>query len=115
MRKPRLKRRLAEALRSESHAVDESRQAARRATRLQLALEAIPHSVVVRDEGGDVVLRSRPQVGAADSIMTLELVDAAVEALVQGCDGTEPRTRTLELRGPPARELVLRAVPLCLP
>ena len=112
MHKRRLKRRLAEALRSESRAVDESREAGRSAIRLRLALEAVPYTVVVHDEAGDVALHGRLTRGAASPTLSTKLVDAAIEELVEGCDGTEPRTRTLELRGPPARVLVLTAVPL---
>jgi len=114
MRKTRLKRRLADALKGESRAVEECREAERRTARLRLALEAIPHALVVSDEDGEVILRSRPPTVPADSLLSSKLVESAVQEMVKDCGATEPVLRTMAVRGPPARELALRAVPLCL-
>lgn len=114
MRKRRLKRRLAEALAAEDRAVEESYRVARRAARLRLALEAVPYPLVVRDEEGVVVLRSQPQPDGGGASPGSNLVDAAVDELVKACTGSKAVTRSMELRGPPPLQLVLRAVPLLL-
>ena len=85
---------------------------AREAMRLHLALEALPHSLVVWDEHGGVVLRNRPDPDPALPSAGEALVDAAVDDLVQAGVASEPVTRTLEMGGPPPRQLVLRALPL---
>lgn len=112
MSKRRLKRRLADALHQEGRAAEEASRADVRAMRLSLALEAIPHGVVVHDEEGRVVLRSRPPDGSPHALLGATLVDEAIEELSKEC-GADPVVRNLELYGPPMRELLLRAVPLC--
>jgi len=110
--KRRLKRLLADALRAEERADEASRESAQRTTRLRLALEAVPHALVVRDEVGDVVLRNRPPAAPADALLSSKLVAAAVDDLGRQCIGAEPVLKTMAVRGPPPRELLLRAVPL---
>jgi two-component system sensor histidine kinase SenX3 len=66
----------------------------------------------VWDEAGAVVLRNRPDPDLALPHSGQALIDAAVDDLVQTGVAPEPVTRTLDLRGPPPRQLVLRALPL---
>jgi two-component system sensor histidine kinase SenX3 len=112
MRKRRLRRRLAEAVRNEGRALERARQLSREATRLRLALEALPHSVIVWDEDRRVVLRNCPEPEGAGPRPGEALLDAAIEELGTATARSEPVTRTVELRGPPARQLMLRAMPL---
>ena len=112
MRKRRLKRRLAHAVRDERLAQEDARRVAQEAMRLRLALEALPHSLVVWDEQGNVVLRNRRELDPALPRSGQALIDAAVNDLVQAGVAVEPVERTLELRGPHPRQLVLRAVPM---
>lgn len=112
MRKRRLKRRLMDAVRSESRATQEACRVAHEADRLRLALEAVPQALVVWDETGEVILRSRPVTEDMARSGGL-LVDAAVDELVHDGASALPVTRTLDLHGPPPRQLVLRALPLC--
>ena len=112
MRKRRLKRRLAHAVRGQDLAREEARRGAYEALRLRLALHALPQSLVVWDEEGRVVLRNRPDLDHALPRTSEALVDAAMDDLVQAGASSEPVTRTLELRGPPPRQLMLRALPL---
>ena len=112
MRKRRLRRRLAEAVRNEGRAQEGTRRLSREATRLRLALEALPHSVIVWDEDRRVVLRNCPEPEGAGPRPGGALLDAAIEELGAAAAGSEPVTRTVELRGPRPRQLMLRARPL---
>lgn len=112
MQKRRLKRRLAQAVLGESLAQEQARRVARDAMRLHVALQAIPQALVVWDEEGEVVLSNRPEPGPALPGSGDSLINAAVEDLLHAGVASEPVTRTLELRGPPPRQLVLRALPL---
>ena len=112
MRKRRLKRRLVQAVREERVAREDARRLGQEAVRLRLALEAVPQSLVVWDEQGGVVLRSLPEPDPGPPRSGDALIDAAVDELLQAGVASEPVTRTLELPGPPARQLVLRTLPL---
>lgn len=112
MRKRSLRRRLAEAVRNERRAVSSARRAAHEVLRLRLALESLPQTVVVWDEDGAVVLRSAPEADPTTAGAGAPLVAAAIEELVKPGEVPEHRTRTLELHGPPPRQLLLSAHPL---
>ena len=84
MRKRRLKRRLAQAVRAERLAQEQARREAQDAMRLRLALQAIPHSVVVWDEEGGVMLRNGPEPDPARTRSGDALIDAAVYELCRG-------------------------------
>ena len=112
MNKRRLKRRLADAKRCERRAMDEVRRLAREFVRLRLALGAIPQPLVVRDEERQLVLRNDSRPDGTDNGAGSPLIDAAIDELVEAIAGSGPVTRSLELRGPPPRQLVLTATPL---
>lgn len=112
MHKRRLKRRLVQAVREERVAREDARRLGQEAVRLRLALEAVPQSLVVWDEQGGVVLRSLPEPDPGLPRSGDALIDAAVDELLQAGAASEPVSRTLELPGPPARQLVLRTLPL---
>jgi two-component system, OmpR family, sensor histidine kinase SenX3 len=112
MRKRRLKRRLVHAVRDERVAREDARRVGQEAVRLRLALEAVPQSLVVWDEHGGMVLRNPPEPDPALPRSGAALIDAAVDELLQTGVASEPVTRTLEIPGPPARQLVLRTLPL---
>lgn len=92
--------------------MDQSEHLAREATRLRLALEALPHPLVVWDERGDVVLRNRSEADPVIPLAAAPQVDAAVAELGRVPADRAPVTRTLDLPGPPPRQLVLRGIPL---
>jgi two-component system, OmpR family, sensor histidine kinase SenX3 len=92
--------------------MEQSHLLAREAMRLRLALEALPHPLVVWDERGDVVLRNRSESDPVIPPAAGPLVDASMEELGRTGADHEPVTRTLDLRGPPPRQLVLRGIPL---
>ena len=91
---------------------EQARRRAGDATRLRVALQAIPQALAVWDEDGEVVLRNRAEPDTALGRSGNALINAAVDDLVRDGLGSEPMTRTLDLRGPPPRQLVLRALPL---
>ncbi|MDQ6947080.1 MAG: ATP-binding protein [Actinomycetota bacterium] len=109
MRKRDLKRRLAEARESERRAVGSGRRTMRHATRLQLAIEALPDAVAVFDEEAKALFRNR---NGWEQAGLVALMDAEVDATVAACTGDEGCTRTLEYHGPPPKALVITAVPL---
>jgi len=86
-----------------------SDRATRELTRFRLAIEAIPDAVVVWDEGGNLILRNG---NSSDTGGSSALVSAAVDETAREGTGDEARTRTVELRGPPPRALVITAIPL---
>ncbi|MDP1804317.1 MAG: ATP-binding protein [Acidimicrobiales bacterium] len=112
MRKRRLRRRLADAVRDESRARDQITRHARDGVRLRLALEAIPQLLVVWDEHGSVIIRNHHDPHARLPHEASPLLDAAIDELGRLDVRSEPVTRTLELRGPPLRQLVLRTMAL---
>ncbi len=109
MRKRDLKRRLAHARTSERRAVGSDRRSIRHATRLQLAIEALPDAVAVFDEDGTALFRNR---NGWEQPALAALLDAEVDATVAACSGDEVCTRTLDHPGPPPKALVITAVPL---
>ncbi len=92
--------------------MDEVGRLARELARFRLALGAIPQPLVLRDEEGQPVLRNDPRLDGSAAGTGSPLLDAAIDELVEATAGSDPVTRSLELRGPPSRQLVLTATPL---
>ena len=109
MRKGRLKRRLAEAVRSQENAVEVAARSVREAARLRLVCEAVPQSLVVCDEQQRVLLSNRR---GFDDAPWSPLVEGAIDEVLRPNGSAGQRTRTVELHGPPPKSLVITAVPL---
>ena len=82
--------------------------------RLASALAAIPQGVVVFDGGGGIAFRNRAAAGYLGArhgdALVEEAIDDLAETVVSRRTAVPPRT--VELFGPPARTLVLTAIPL---
>lgn len=97
-----------------SAASDRAELAAARvgAATLRAALDALPIGVVVVDERGAVVLRTR----AAQDIVGVRhadvLIDEAIAEHVETARRGQARRQQLDLYGPPARTVFLRSVPV---
>ena len=111
MRKQRLLEQLAEAERRSAELDDRLRAVTAEAARLQAAIDALPHAVVVCDAGGGVVLRNR-RSHDVDGRHATALVERAVTEVVAASGGTRQVMQTLELRGPPPRTLEVTATPI---
>jgi len=92
-------------------ATEDARRAAEEAqgevARLECTLDAMPHAVVVCDESGRAVFRNRLAVSLVSARHSDALAARAVEEVLIAARRGEPQSQTLELRGPPARTLVL--------
>jgi two-component system sensor histidine kinase SenX3 len=77
------------------------------AARLRHTLDAIPHAVVVCDDSGKAIFRNRLAVNLVTARHSDALAARAVEEVLIAARRGEPQRKTLELRGPPARSLVL--------
>lgn len=73
------------------------------------ALAAMDEPVVLADQSGQVVLRSRGAASLADARHGDALIEGAVQDLIAESLGGSDGDRTLELFGPPRRTLVLRS------
>ncbi|MFM8268225.1 MAG: sensor histidine kinase [Ilumatobacteraceae bacterium] len=86
-----------------------SRTLAAEVALLRAALDAVPTGVVVVAADGAVVRRSAmPTGGGAGDVLVDEAVDAVVRAALAG----SVDERIVDLYGPPARQFVVRGVPL---
>ena len=86
---------------------DEARQAT---TRLVRAIDAVPHGVVLWDDGGREVVRNAAAAAFVGARHGDALVESAVREGLRAALGGEPTSRELELFGPPRRALLLTAV-----
>lgn len=80
--------------------------------RLRQAIDALEPAVVVCDAAGQVVLRNHRSLDLESSQPTGALVAAATEDALSAARTNGRTTRTMELRGPPPRSLVISASPL---
>ena len=109
MRKGRLKRRLAEAVKAQHHASEAAGQLGREVARLRLVCEAIPQALVVCDERNHVLLSKH---NGFESEPWSPLLEGAISELLRPQSGSGRRTRNVELHGPPPKSLVITATPL---
>ena len=81
-------------------------------SRLAGALDGITEGVVVCDEGGTEVYRNHAATALADADAGHDLVQAAVEEVVQAAVRGDHRARTVELLGPPRRTFAVAGRPV---
>lgn len=79
--------------------------------RVERALRALPLGVVVTDPSGESVYRNRFAARFENARHGEALVEAAVEEVIRLAVDGKPAERTVDLYGPPARNLQLRATP----
>src|SRR2546423_9416641 len=101
------RRQLDEVRREYELALQQAEDAAENAFRLGLALEAMPQAVTICDERGEVAFRNRHAEALVGARHSDAVAARAVESLLRDVSGSEPRSQTLELHGPPPRTLVL--------
>jgi two-component system sensor histidine kinase SenX3 len=80
--------------------------------RLERALNAIPHGVIVCGAAGEEVFHNQAATTYASARHGDALVEAAVDELLTDAVAGLPGTRALDLFGPPKRSLVVTALPL---
>lgn len=79
--------------------------------RVERALRALPLGVVVTDPSGEPVYRNKFAAQFENGRHGEALVEAAIEDVVRGAVGGHTVERTVDLYGPPAQNLQLRATP----
>ncbi|MGI8983309.1 MAG: sensor histidine kinase [Acidimicrobiales bacterium] len=112
MRKQLLLARMVEAERRVAGLERRLALATAESARLQAAIEALPHAVVVCDAAGGIILRNRRGHDVDGGHQVAVLVERAVEEVVAASGGARPVTRTLELHGPPPRTLEVTGTPM---
>jgi two-component system sensor histidine kinase SenX3 len=80
--------------------------------RLSNALDAVPQGVVVCDAEGREVLRNTVASAYADTRLSEALVEQAIQEELREARHGTPQRRSLDLFGPPRRQLVISAAPL---
>jgi two-component system sensor histidine kinase SenX3 len=105
--------RLSAAQRAAEDAAVHSEQSANAAERLAQALDALHQGVVLCDAEGHVVYRNLLAESFAGARHAEALAEQAISDVLKAAalDG-EPHTRTVDLYGPPRRNLQISAVPL---
>ncbi|HEV3353213.1 MAG TPA: ATP-binding protein [Acidimicrobiales bacterium] len=105
--------RLRAAQRAAEEAAGHSEQSASAAERLAQALDALHQGVVLSDAEGHVVYRNLLAESFAGARHAEALAEQAISDVLKAAalDG-EPHTRTVDLYGPPRRNLQISAVPL---
>ena len=106
-------------LRPRSRPSDDERAAARalalvdaageEIARLRVALDALPVGMVVCDESGREIVRSRRAVALVGDLQTDVLVARTLTELLAAARAGERQVQTLELTGPPARSVQMTA------
>jgi two-component system sensor histidine kinase SenX3 len=101
------RQRALDAERATEEARREADEARAEVARLQCTLDAMPHAVVVCDDTGRAVFRNRHAITLVSARHSDALAARAVEEVLIAARRGEPQSKTLELRGPPARTLDL--------
>ncbi|MDG2111511.1 MAG: histidine kinase dimerization/phospho-acceptor domain-containing protein, partial [Actinomycetota bacterium] len=96
----------AERVTIDTHLVQEEQH------RLQLALDELPVGIVMADQDGSMIVRNPIAEQFLAARHAAALVGAAVNDLLEGAAKGRVGERSVELHGPPARVIVVKAHPL---